>query len=241
MASDARCKQLLEHLVDLEFAKAGGGSDVARQKAAVIDVKFGEFIATCRKTPRDHVECALAATSPEAITKCDATDAPASPGIGETCGPGDVCGAGTCVKFFGIAGPRGPEFKQCEIKCDAKTLCSGGHTCITIADGPGQVCRPTSMTPPSMTPPTKTPPTRTPPIKTPPIKTPPATTRPKIGENCSAGDTCGEGSCVSYRGIAGARGPEFKTCEIRCSGKGAACPGGRTCMTIADGPGKVCR
>jgi hypothetical protein len=63
---------------------------------------------------------------------------------------------------------------------------------------------------------------------------------PKLGEPCGPGDACGEGSCVSYRGIAGARGPEFKSCEIRCDAKGQ-CAGGRKCATIADGPGQVCR
>lgn len=63
---------------------------------------------------------------------------------------------------------------------------------------------------------------------------------PKLGEPCGPGDACGEGSCVSYRGIAGARGPEFKSCEIRCDAQGQ-CAGGRKCITIADGPGQVCR
>ncbi|HWU87579.1 MAG TPA: hypothetical protein VN253_09915, partial [Kofleriaceae bacterium] len=67
---------------------------------------------------------------------------------------------------------------------------------------------------------------------------PPAS--PKIGESCGTGDACGEGACVSYRGIAGARGPEFKSCELRCDGVGN-CPDGRKCVTIADGPGRVCR
>jgi hypothetical protein len=68
---------------------------------------------------------------------------------------------------------------------------------------------------------------------------PPRPAGPKIGEPCGSGDTCGEGSCVSYRGIAGARGPEFKSCEIRCDQ--GACRDGRKCITIADGPGQVCR
>ena len=66
---------------------------------------------------------------------------PTGPKIGETCGPEDSCGEGTCIKYFGIAGPRGPEFKSCEIRCDPTTGCEGGRKCVTIADGPGQVCR----------------------------------------------------------------------------------------------------
>lgn len=67
--------------------------------------------------------------------------APAGPGLGEPCAPGDVCREGQCVSYFGIAGARGPEFKSCEIKCDAGTACPPDLECITIADGPGQVCR----------------------------------------------------------------------------------------------------
>jgi hypothetical protein len=63
------------------------------------------------------------------------------PKLGEPCAAGDVCGEGTCVKYFGIAGPRGPEFKSCEIRCDAQTRCESGRQCVTVADGPGQVCR----------------------------------------------------------------------------------------------------
>ena len=63
-------------------------------------------------------------------------------GIGDNCGPNDTCGKGlTCVSYYGIAGPRGPQFKTCEIKCKADANCPAGHSCVTIADGPGQVCR----------------------------------------------------------------------------------------------------
>lgn len=65
---------------------------------------------------------------------------------------------------------------------------------------------------------------------------------PGIGENCGANDACAAGTeCVKYYGIAGPRGGEFKTCEIKCSGKGGVCPAGKNCVTIADGPGSVCR
>jgi hypothetical protein len=63
----------------------------------------------------------------------------------------------------------------------------------------------------------------------------------QLGDDCSKGQSCSAPStCVSYRGIAGARGPTFKTCEIKCT-KGSACPSGTRCVQIADGPGEVCR
>jgi hypothetical protein len=66
----------------------------------------------------------------------------AAPGIGETCGANDACAKGlTCVSYYGIAGARGPQFKSCEIKCTGDKVCPADHKCITIADGPGQVCR----------------------------------------------------------------------------------------------------
>lgn len=57
------------------------------------------------------------------------------------------CDNGTCptgltpVKYFGVAGPSGPEFCSCTIPCanDPK-ICPEKTTCVTIADGPGRVC-----------------------------------------------------------------------------------------------------
>jgi hypothetical protein len=71
----------------------------------------------------------------------DPTQKPAGPGIGETCGEGDACGAGTCVSYYGIAGARGPQFKTCEIRCEDDAACPKDRKCNTIADGPGRVCR----------------------------------------------------------------------------------------------------
>jgi hypothetical protein len=63
-----------------------------------------------------------------------------------------------------------------------------------------------------------------------------------LGTPCSDEGTCQPGaSCLSYFGIAGPSGPEFSSCEIPCTGKGDACPDGTKCITIADGPGEVCR
>ena len=77
--SEGQCKQLLDHLVDLEFKKAGAGAsndqqkgDLAKQKAAVVEAKQGEFMTVCvDKTAKARVECALAATDLEAVAKCD--------------------------------------------------------------------------------------------------------------------------------------------------------------------------
>ena len=68
-----------------------------------------------------------------------------TPNQGPTQGPGganDACAEGlTCVSYYGIAGARGPQFKSCEVRCQTGTECPAGTRCITIADGPGQVCR----------------------------------------------------------------------------------------------------
>ena len=77
--SEGQCKQLLEHLVDLEFKKAGATAtsetvkaDLGKQKAAVIENKQSEFMAICvDKTAKERVECALAATDLDAVAKCD--------------------------------------------------------------------------------------------------------------------------------------------------------------------------
>jgi hypothetical protein len=69
--------------------------------------------------------------------------------LGQPCGEADACQPGAaCVKYYGIAGPSGPEFKSCEIQCsDPKGTCPGGTKCVTVADGPGQVCRADTVAP----------------------------------------------------------------------------------------------
>jgi hypothetical protein len=78
--SEDSCKQLLDHLVDLEFKKAGAASgatdtlktELAKQKAAVVEAKSAEFIDVCvNKTAKQRVECALAANDLDAVAKCD--------------------------------------------------------------------------------------------------------------------------------------------------------------------------
>ncbi|MEZ4400423.1 MAG: hypothetical protein R3B06_10415 [Kofleriaceae bacterium] len=61
--------------------------------------------------------------------------------LGSPCGADGACPTGTtCVTYYGIAGPRGPAFSSCNIRC-ADQPCPAGLTCVTIADGPGQVCQ----------------------------------------------------------------------------------------------------
>jgi hypothetical protein len=77
--SQDQCKQLLDHLVDLEFKKAGATAtsdamktELAKQRAATSDVKSPEFMTACvDKTARDRVECLLAATDLNDVAKCD--------------------------------------------------------------------------------------------------------------------------------------------------------------------------
>ena len=80
--SQDQCKQLLGHLVDLEFKKAGAAAssdamkaEIAKQKTAVSDKVSNEFIDTCtKKMAKSRVECALAANEldgPNGVTKCD--------------------------------------------------------------------------------------------------------------------------------------------------------------------------
>lgn len=49
-----------------------------------------------------------------------------------------------CVQYYGIAGPSGPSFHACELRCERQAdgdTCPEGMRCTTIADGPGDVCR----------------------------------------------------------------------------------------------------
>ena len=78
-ASEEQCKQLLDHLVDLEFKKAGTNAqaesqkvDLGKQKAAVAEARWPDFLEACQqKTAKERVECALAASDLDAVAKCD--------------------------------------------------------------------------------------------------------------------------------------------------------------------------
>jgi hypothetical protein len=74
-----------------------------------------------------------------------ATAVQAKPKQGEPCDEDGKCARGlTCMKYYGVAGARGPKLTSCEIPCGgskAKGRCPKGQSCIVVADGPGQVCR----------------------------------------------------------------------------------------------------
>ncbi|MBC8069287.1 MAG: hypothetical protein IAG13_13205 [Deltaproteobacteria bacterium] len=99
------------------------------------------FVAACRPEPTHPTP----APTPTPVDSADGGE-PQAPPNAETCGEAGTCTDGKqCIEYFGIAGPRGPKFYACEIPCaDAKNTCPIGQECITIADGPGQVCRPPS-------------------------------------------------------------------------------------------------
>ena len=82
--SKTQCKQLLEHLADLEVAKAGAtgtGSDASpeamkaetqKNKAALVEARTDEFVGMCtEKIAKPRVECALGARDFDAVAKCD--------------------------------------------------------------------------------------------------------------------------------------------------------------------------
>lgn len=76
--SEDQCKQLLDHLVDLEFKKAGATpsetakAELAKQKQTVSEAKAAEFIEVCtKKTARSRIECALSASDLQGFAKCD--------------------------------------------------------------------------------------------------------------------------------------------------------------------------
>ena len=80
--SEDQCKQLLDHLVDLEFKKAGAAAtsdamkqEIAKQKTAVTEAKRAEFVDTCtKKMAKSRVDCAMNATELDGdhgVAKCD--------------------------------------------------------------------------------------------------------------------------------------------------------------------------
>jgi hypothetical protein len=104
------------------------------------------LIAACTCPPPESPQPAPAppAEPPPGPTPPAEPTTPALPAQAEKCDPAQGCAGGlTCVSYYGIAGPGGPQFHSCEIPCgEGSPACPEGQQCTTIADGPGQVCRP---------------------------------------------------------------------------------------------------
>ena len=104
------------------------------------------LVCACSGSSSSSPGPASGSASPPPPPPPDPTTQPASVDIaklGQPCGDGGTCSPGMeCVKYYGIAGPRGPQFSSCEIPCSDKTTCPTGTHCVTVADGPGAVCRP---------------------------------------------------------------------------------------------------
>ncbi len=99
----------------------------------------------CATQPLVHPMCVGSWSCEEAqcVWHCSADPVSPPPGQGEPCAAGDLCAPGlSCVHYYGIAGPSGPEFTSCEIPCSDDDVCPEGQRCRLVADGPGQVCRP---------------------------------------------------------------------------------------------------
>ncbi|HWO19663.1 MAG TPA: hypothetical protein VNO30_12840 [Kofleriaceae bacterium] len=125
------------------------GSAVAAADASTAPVPPDTAPATADAAPApvppDAAGAVDAAPAPaDAGVRPDASGPdPGAPGQGEPCSPAGKCQTGlTCVEYFGFAGPRGPKFTSCEIRCGDGGKCPARQSCVTIADGPGQVCRP---------------------------------------------------------------------------------------------------
>ncbi|RMG99518.1 MAG: hypothetical protein D6705_03045 [Deltaproteobacteria bacterium] len=62
--------------------------------------------------------------------------------VGEPCGHARCKPPARCIRHYGIAGPSGPALESCEIPCGPDGACPPRMRCVTVADGPGRVCRP---------------------------------------------------------------------------------------------------
>jgi hypothetical protein len=66
---EAECDRLLVHIVELEFDKYGMPEKVEERELP--ERQRREFRAECLKMPRVRLTCALAASTLEAVAKCD--------------------------------------------------------------------------------------------------------------------------------------------------------------------------
>jgi hypothetical protein len=135
----------------------------------------------------------------------------------QDCSNGGACLPG--LSCLARVGPLDRQVATCEIRCDAG--CPGGQSCVYLVEGPGEVCWQVDGGGRFVALGTQD-------------------TLPQQGEPCPD-RVCDRGlTCVAFYGFAGPAGGLFTSCEIPCGDKDR-CPGGQQCVTIADGPGEVCR
>jgi eight-cysteine-cluster-containing protein len=88
------------------------------------------------------LEAQKAAPRPRAAADAGTAAVARDPEQGQPC-PAGHCSPGLeCLQYFGVGGPRGGTFTSCELRCGGGHPCPRDQECVTIADGPGQVCRP---------------------------------------------------------------------------------------------------
>lgn len=81
-----------------------------------------------------------AASSSSSTVDAPSPTPPTVAGFHENCTDRACAADLTCIEYYGIAGPNGPLFATCEMPCTSNQECPGKRQCVTIADGPGQVC-----------------------------------------------------------------------------------------------------
>ncbi|MEM6993877.1 MAG: hypothetical protein AAF721_25415 [Myxococcota bacterium] len=104
-----------------------------------------DVITTCEALPKiawpADTSCACVASQCQWVSPTGTT-LPVPSAEGEQCGDEVCTKPKECIRYYGIAGKKGPEFTSCEIRCKAGAGgCPAGQSCVTIADGPGSVCR----------------------------------------------------------------------------------------------------
>ncbi|MFZ5894495.1 MAG: hypothetical protein ACOY0T_25760 [Myxococcota bacterium] len=133
--------------------KGGAGGSGGRDCEAVQCLRAYECVAKCGGPVLSSGCCPCGGGTIDRVTECNANG-----GAGGEAGAGGGSGVdlsklnsncvnGTCptgltpTKFYGVAGPSGPEFCWCTIPCaSSPNVCPSGTQCLNVADGPGQVC-----------------------------------------------------------------------------------------------------
>ncbi|MCA9705961.1 MAG: hypothetical protein KDK70_08960 [Myxococcales bacterium] len=124
---------------DADCHTAGCSSEVCSADATVITTCDVPVVSLPAGTQCGCVEGQCQWWNAEGATLPPTDSPPASDCGGQPCAP-----PRECIEYYGIAGPSGPKFHSCEIRCTpgkGDGGCPEGTQCVTVADGPGSVCR----------------------------------------------------------------------------------------------------